>query len=626
MNGQRRLGVLGLAALGVVFGDIGTSPLYAFRQCFQGGSAPAPTPENVLGIASLIFWTIVGVVCIKYATFILNANHQGEGGTLALLGLIYPTAPTQAARQGPLPAIAIVILFGTAALYGDGFITPAISVVSAIEGIDVATPALDNLVVPITVVILLGLFALQPRGTGRIGALFGPVMVAWFVTIAALGALAIVQRPDVLRALDPRFALAFTLHGGMTTVVVLGATVLCVSGVEALYADLGHFGIGPIRLAWYAVAFPALALNYFGQAALTLSSPHALDVSSFYALVPARGLYPMVALATAATIIASQALISGAFSLTQQAVQLGYVSRLAIVHTSREQEGQIYMPFVNFVLAVGCIVLVITFKHSANLADAYGLAVTITMLTTTIAYAALTRTAWKWPWWQTIAVTAFFLMFDGSFLVGNVPKIPTGGWIPLLTAIVVFSVFVTWYNGRRRQARTMRKMMVPVEEFVEELKREPPHERVGTAVFLTAHPDGVPYAHQWLRAHILFDIIVLLTLVYERRPHVPASERISFEELHEGTFYRVTAHYGFMELPSVKDILEQCHRREPRSNFTDAMFYLSESTICPAGHSHKMPHWQRLLFAWMVTNARPIEDVLEIPAERIVKVGVTVPV
>ena len=625
---RSKLAILAVGALGVVFGDIGTSPLYAFRQCFMGEHAPAPTPEHILGILSLIFWTLVGVVCIKYATFILKANHDGEGGTLALLGLLYPTDSTRAWLQGSLPPIAMIILFGTAALYGDGVITPAISVLSAVEGLNVWTAAAQNFTVPITAVILIGLFAFQPRGTGKIGALFGPVMVLWFVAIGILGAIALAQHPAALQALDPRRALSFTTRGGMTTVVVLGATVLAVSGVEALYADLGHFGIGPIRLGWYTVVFPALALNYFGQGALALGSPATIQGSPFYALVPSWGLVPMVILATAATIIASQALISGAFSLTQQAVQLGYLPRLNVMHTSHEQEGQIYVPFVNVMLAVLCIMLVIAFKKSDNLADAYGLAVTITMLTTTFAYAALTRIKWQWPWWQTILVTAFFLMFDGSFLIGNIPKIPTGGWIPLVIAVVVFTFFVTWYAGRRRHGAVLAKMSMPVDDFLRDIDERPPTPLVGTAIFLTAHPSGIPYAlnHQWLRSHVTFEVVVLLTIVYEARPYVHNRERVTLEELRENTFYRVTASYGFMEMPDTDEILHECRKADPDYEFNRTTFYLAESEIVAAQGPDAMRKWQRTLYAWMVTNSRPLSTVLNLPISHIVKVGVQIPI
>lgn len=615
--------LLALGALGVVFGDLATSPLYAFRQCFIGGGAPQPAPENVIAIASMFFWTLVGVVCIKYATFVMRADHDGEGGTLALLGLIYPTDPLKAATQKRLPWIAMVILFGTAALYGDGVVTPAISVLSAIEGINISGTTSTQITVPITVLILIGLFLLQSRGTGRIGFLFGPVMLLWCVSILILGINAIVHHPAILVALNPWHAIRFVLHPSMSVVIVLGATVLCVSGAEALYADLGHFGITPIRLAWYGAVFPAMAVAYLGQGALALESPKLLE---FYALVPSWGVIPMVVLSTAATVIASQSLIAGAFSLTQQAVQLGYLPRISVIHTSRMQEGQIYVPMVNAVLGVLCVALVIAFQQSTKLADAYGLAVTLTMLTTTIAYAALTR-RWGWPPAATIAVTAFFLCFDGSFLVGNLPKIPTGGWVPLTIAVVVFTIFVTWATGRRRQARQLEVMSVPVPLFLSELDAQPPTQLVGTSVFLTAHPNGIPYAlnHQWNRTHALFETIVLVTIVYERRPWVRGHDRYQIEKLRDN-FYRVTAHYGFMETPKGSEILAHCDKQVEEWSFKDAVFYLAESTVVPGPRGHRMPSWQRMLFGWLVTNALPIEAVLDIPPDRIVKIGVSVPV
>lgn len=616
---------LALGALGVVFGDIATSPLYAFGQCFLGDSAPKPTPENVLAITSMFFWTLIGVVCIKYATFIMRADHDGEGGTLALLGLIYPTDPVKAAKQKRLPIIALVILFGTAALYGDGIITPAISVLSAVEGLDVATPGALHMAVPITVLILIALFLLQSRGTGKIGALFGPVMLLWCVACVALGVNSIAHHPHILVALNPLYALHFVLHPSIMVIVVLGATVLCVSGAEAMYADLGHFGIKPIRLAWYAAVFPALACAYLGQGALALNSPKTLD---FYSMVPPWALLPMVLLATAATVIASQALIAGAFSLTQQAVQLGYIPRLSVIHTSQERAGQIYIPFVNVVLGILCVLLVLVFKHSASLGDAYGLAVTLTMISTTIAFAAFTTRAWHWKWWQSAIVTIFFLCFDGSFLVGNIFKIPTGGWIPLTIAVVVFTLFVVWNTGRRRQARAFEKMGVPIEDFMKDLDARPPTKLVGTAVFLTAHPQGVPYAltHQWLRTHVTFETVVLLTIIYERRPWVPEAERIQLEELREKSFYRVTAHYGFMEAPKTGEILVLCRNKAKDNVFEDTVFYLADSTLVQGEDGHRLMTWQRILFAWMVTNALPIESVLDIPPDRVVKIGVTVPV
>lgn len=617
------LPLLALGALGVVYGDLATSPLYSFRQCFIGSGAPPPTPENVVAIASMFFWTLVGVVCIKYATFVMRADHDGEGGTLALLGLIFPTDPLKAAKQKRLPLIALVILFGTAALYGDGVVTPAISVLSAIEGINRSGITSTHITVPVTVVILILLFVLQSRGTGKIGSLFGPVMLVWCTSILILGVNAIVHNPAILIALNPLYAIRFVLHANMSVVIVLGATVLCVSGAEAMYADMGHFGRTPIRTAWYAVVFPAMAVAYLGQGALALQSPKMLE---FYALVPSWGIMPMVVLSTAATVIASQALIAGAFSLTKQAVQLGYLPRLRVVHTSGAQEGQIYIPAINTLLGVICVALVITFKESIKLADAYGLAVTLTMITTTFAYAALTR-RWRWPLIATIAVTAFFLCYDGSFLIGNVPKIPTGGWIPLTIALVVFAIFLTWSTGRRRQARHLESLSVSVEDFLKELQAKSPTELVGTSVFLTAHPDGVPYAlnHVWQRTHAFYETAVLVTILFERRPWVPERERVVVEQLRED-FYRVTAHYGFMQTPKAEEILMRCKAEVPHWDFEDAVFYLAESTLVPGAPGHRMPRLQRLLFGWLVHNAAPMEQLLEISPDRVVKIGVTVPV
>ena len=466
--------------------------------------------------------------------------------------------------------------------------------------------------------ILIALFMLQSRGTGKIGFLFGPVMLVWCISCMALGVSSIAHDPAILAALNPLYALQFVLHPSLMVIVVLGATVLCISGAEAMYADLGHFGIKAIRIAWYTAVFPALAFEYLGQGALALTSPKAFD---FYSMVPPWAIMPMVILATAATVIASQALISGAFSVTQQAVQLGYLPRLSVIHTSDERAGQIYIPFVNVGLGILCIVLVIAFKHSASLGDAYGLAVTLTMISTTIAFAAFTRRVWHWQWWQTMIVTVFFLCFDGSFLVGNIFKIPTGGWIRFTIAVVVFTIFVVWNIGRRRQARAFEAMGVPVEEFMKDLDARPPTKLVGTAVFLTAHPQGVPYAltHQWLRTHVTFETVVLLTIIYERRPWVPEAERIQLEELRPKSFYRVTAHYGFMEAPKTGEILNLCRNKAKDDVFKDTVFYLADATIVQGGEGHRlMVSWQRILFGWMVTNALPIERVLDIPPDRVV--------
>ncbi len=613
---------LALAALGVVFGDIGTSPLYAFRQCFIGGHAPALVHANVLGVLSLITWALIGVVCVKYTIFILRADHEGEGGTLALLALLRKTSRT--GIQPPLTALALMVLFGSAMLYGDGVITPAISVISAVEGLSVATTAAQPFIVPITAIVLLALFAFQPHGTGKIGAVFGPVMLVWFLAIGILGLMSVLAHPQALAALNPVYSWELLLHGGPLGFEVMGAVVLCVSGVEALYADLAHFGRTPIRIAWYVLVLPALLLNYYGQGALLLSTGKLAD-STFYALVPGWGMIPMVLLATVATVIASQALISGAFSLTQQAIQLGYLPRLQIIHTSRRQAGQVYIPAINVLLTIACLTLVFTFRSSDRLAAAYGLAVTVTMLATTITYYALIRTKWRWPLWRALAVTVFFLSWDLGFLAGNVPKVLAGGWVPLTIAIVVFTIFITWTDGRRRLARALAAQSMPVGEFLRDIHQAAPARRDGTALFLTAHPEGIPFVlrHHWMRSHVVFETIVLLTIVNERRPYIDGSERVAIEQLAE-RLYRITVRYGFMEIPAMTDIFSHCRHAENAIDIADATFYLARPRLLRDDDGDAMPRWKRGLYAFMLRNAKPLTDSLDLPAERIVELGVEI--
>ncbi|MEO7039116.1 MAG: KUP/HAK/KT family potassium transporter, partial [Candidatus Elarobacter sp.] len=443
---------LAVAALGVVFGDIGTSPLYAYKQCFGTGHGFAPTPGHVLGILSLITWALILVVCLKYASVVLRADNDGEGGTLALLAQLRPSS--RIGIPAAVTPIALLLLFAAGMVFGDGVITPAISVLSAVEGLGVATSAAHPFIVPITIAVLIGLFAVQSRGTGAIGKVFGPVMIVWFVSLAVAGATMIVREPRVLLALNPGYAIGFLVENRLPGLLVFGAVVLCVTGVEAMYADLAHFGRRPIWLAWYGVVFPCLLLNYYGQGALTLLHPATLQ-NPFYSLIPGWGLIPMVVLATVATVIASQALISGAFSLTQQAVQLGYLPRLRIVHTSRKLEGQIYMPFVTAALAIACIALVLVFRSSDRLGSAYGLAVTVTMLVDSLVIGVVIRNRFKWPLVATVPLVGLFVLVDGTFLMGNLPKLLEGGYIPVVIAIVVFTIFTTWVAGRRRLAMAM---------------------------------------------------------------------------------------------------------------------------------------------------------------------------
>lgn len=613
---------LALAALGVVFGDIGTSPLYAFKQCFQEGRGFDPSPPHVLGILSLCFWAIAGVVCVKYLTFILRADAEGEGGVLALLALIRPSANQGIAQ--PLSWIALLVLFGSGMLYGDGIITPAISVLSAIEGLTIATTAAERFILPITVGILIAMFTVQRRGTGKIGAVFGPVMALWFIAIGAAGAVAIVRNPAIFGALNPFHALQFLLHNGATSILVLGAVVLCVSGVEALYADLGHFGRVPITIAWYSLAFPALALNYFGQGAQVLANPQSL-ANPFYSLFPGWTLYPAIGLATAATIIASQALISGAFSLTQQAVQLGYLPRLRIIHTSRDQLGQIFIPFLNTFLAIACVLVVLTFKSSDALGAAYGLAVTGTMTATSIAYFVLVRRKWNWPLWKALAVVGFFLVFDLTFLAGNLPKIVRGGWIPLVIACIVFTIAVTWFEGRRRLLEALAQLSVPVEEFVQEFNDRRAERSGRTAVFLTPTTVGIPFAlrQEWVREEIMREHIVLLTVVNERRPYVPLRKRLQIERLGPD-LHRVEAHFGFMQQPKIGLILPLCEQASELGGFEQPTYFLAAPKIVHDERPGAMPAWQRGLYDFLIHNARPYTDALGLPANHVVQIGVEV--
>jgi KUP system potassium uptake protein len=623
---ETRLAPLALAALGVVFGDIGTSPLYAFKQCFAAGRGFTPTHEHVLGILSLITWALILVVCVKYATIVLRADNEGEGGTLALLAQLRPTS--RVGIPAKLTKITYMLLFAAGMVFGDGVITPAISVLSAVEGIGVATSAAHPFIVPLTVAILIGLFLVQSRGAGRIGSVFGPVMVVWFAALALAGVVAVAREPRVLAALNPLWAFGFIANNHLAGILVLGAVVLCVTGVEAMFADLAHFGPRAIRLAWYGVVFPALLLNYFGQGALTLADPSTLQ-SPFYLLFPGWSLMPMVALATAATVIASQALITGAFSLTQQAVQLGYLPRLRVVHTSRSMEGQIYMPLVNTLLALACLTVVLAFRSSDRLGAAYGLAVTITMLADSLVIGFVLRRRFRWRPIQIVPLVALFLLVDGAFLTGNLPKLTQGGYVPVAIALVIFTLFTTWVAGRRRLAVALAALSTPVEEYVREAHGAPATKADATAIFLTPHPEGIPFVlrHHWLRKRALLEEVVLLTIVNHRRPYIDPSERVIVEQI-APRLTRVTAHYGFMETPDVIEILGRCRTKiPPEIDLADADYFLARPRIVPAPRGPRtFPRWRRLLLAYMMRNATPLTDSLGIPPDRIIEFGVALPV
>jgi KUP system potassium uptake protein len=617
------LGALALAALGVVYGDIGTSPLYAIKECFGPTHALAPTPENVLGILSLVFWSLLLVIVLKYLTFIMQADNHGEGGILALLALIGPAA-------GRTPALISLGLFGAALLYGDGVITPAISVLSAIEGLEVAAPQLGDYVVPITVLILIALFLVQRHGTAGVGAVFGPATLMWFVSIAAVGLPQIAARPAVLAALSPVHALRFLGTHGFHGFLLLGAVVLCITGGEALYADMGHFGPRPIRLAWYGVVMPALLLNYFGQGSLLLDRCGAganaalcrsAAESPFYALVPGWFGLPMVIIAAVATVVASQALISGAFSLTQQAVQLGFVPRMKIVHTSATSTGQIYIPLVNALLMVACVALVVVARDSSNLAAAYGIAVTGTMGITSVLFYAVARRGWAWPAWRAGGLVAFFLVVDLAFFGANLAKVLHGGWFPILAAGCVFAVMSTWKVGANWRARELAKTRIRFDDLLASMTHHPPVRVKGTAVFMTQDREGTPPAllHQLKHNQVLHEQVILLTILGADTPTVPAAERVAITQLGRG-FWRVVASYGFMETPRVPEVMKLAAAQGLEVFRGRTSYFLGRETFVSTGRS-ELPHWRRRLFLFLARNARSPTEFFSIPPNEVVELG-----
>jgi len=615
------IAVLALGALGVVYGDIGTSPLYALRECFVGPGALPVTPQNVLGILSLIFWSLTMVVSVKYLAFVMRADNEGEGGILALLALVTPKNVNGSSRRAGLLLLG---LFGAALLYGDGVITPAISVLSAVEGLRVATSRFEPFILPSAVAILLGLFAVQKRGTAGLGAVFGPTMLIWFGAIGTLGLITILQQHphdvSVLSAVNPWHAVDFFLAHRTRAFLSLGAVVLCITGGEALYADMGHFGPKPIRLAWYSVAFPALLLNYFGQGALLLAEGDAVT-NPFFELAPAWALLPLVTLATVATIIASQALISGAFSLTQQAVQLGYAPRLTIVHTSGTTEGQIYVPEVNSALMITCVMLVLGFKTSSSLAGAYGIAVTGTMAVTTLLFYVVTRERWHWSVFKAAAVVAVFLVFDLAFFAANLTKLFDGGWFPLVVGLLVFTVMTTWKRGRAEVARLLEAGSVPLEAFLADLAIQRPLRVAGTAIVMTSNPQGIPpvLLHHFKHNKALHNRIVLLSVLSEKRPEVDDRQRIEIADLGHG-FYRVVARFGFMESPRIQRILALCAEKSLDFDLMSTTFVLGRETLLASGRSH-MARWRKRLYAFLARNAPPATAYFEIPPNRVIELG-----
>ncbi len=615
------LGKLALGALGVVFGDIGTSPLYALKECFGGHYRVQPSPENVFGVLSLVFWAMTFVVTFKYLSFVMRANNRGEGGILALMALVGQKDVSQKGRA----TLLVLGLFGAGLLYGDGVITPAISVLGAVEGVAVAAPGLSRLVVPLAVVILLGLFLFQRRGTGAVGMVFGPVMVVWFVTIAILGVRGILMHPGVLAALNPAHAIVFFAHNGVHGFLVLGAVVLVITGGEALYADMGHFGTKPIRIAWLSMAMPALLLNYFGQGALLLEDASAA-LNPFYLLAPEWARYPLIAVATSAAIVASQALISGAFSLTNQAVQLGYCPRVTIRHTSWREQGQIYVPEVNALLGTVCIALVIGFQSASNLAAAYGIAVTGNMTITTILFHRVVRDHWGWPRWRAWPLTVLLISVDLAFFSANVVKIEQGGWVPLAVAAAVYLLLSTWKKGRNVLAEMMRAAGLPLELFLSDMERKKPQRVPGTAVFMTSNTGTAPpvMLHHLKHNKILHERIVLVSILTEDIPYVPLQERLWVNDLGSG-FFQVVGRYGFMETPDVPGLLAELPRRKPPNVRLDlkpmeTSFYLGRETLLPTGAS-TMARWRKRLFIVMARNAQTASSFFGLPPNRVVELG-----
>ncbi|MGE8395795.1 MAG: potassium transporter Kup [Pseudomonas sp.] len=609
-----------VAAVGVVYGDIGTSPLYTLKEVFSGGYGVPVNHDGVLGILGLIFWSLIWVVTIKYVVFILRADNQGEGGIMALTAL----ARRASAPYPKLKALMVGCgLIGAALFYGDSMITPAISVLSAVEGLELAFDGIDHWVIPVALIVLVALFLIQKHGTARIGILFGPVMVTWFVVLGALGVHGIAQSPEVLKAFNPVWAVRFFIvHPGMG-VAILGAVVLALTGAEALYADMGHFGRKPIALAWFALVLPALVLNYFGQGALLLQNPEAAR-NPFYLLAPNWALIPLVGLSTLATVIASQAVISGAFSLTRQAIQLGYVPRMQIQHTSSDEQGQIYIGAVNWSLMVGVILLVLGFESSGALASAYGVAVTGTMLMTTLLVSTVMLLLWKWPPLLAVPILLGFLFVDGLFFAANVPKIVQGGAFPVLAGIVLFVLMTTWKRGKQILVERLDEGSLPLPLFISSIRVQPPHRVEGTAVFLTARADAVPHAllHNMLHNQVLHSQVVLLTVVSEDTPRVPAQQRFEVEAYGEG-FYRVLLHFGFMDEPDVPAALKLCHLEGLDFSPMRTTYFLSRETVIPS-RLVGMSRWRGLLFAFLLKNANGNLRFFNLPLNRVIELGTQV--
>ncbi|SDH76700.1 potassium transporter Kup [Nitrosomonas sp. Nm132] len=609
-----------IGAIGVVYGDIGTSPLYAMKEAFNGAHALSPEPQNILGVLSLVFWALTIVVSLKYVLFMMRADNKGEGGIMALIALTQRIKKDNSRLRGLLASLG---LFGAALFYGDGMITPAISVLSAVEGIAVTAPALESWVIPLAVVVLVLLFLFQPRGTAGIGRLFGPIMVGWFLVLALLGVINIIQHPLVLKAMNPAYGIDLLLHHGWFGFLVLGTVVLAITGAEALYTDMGHFGRRPIQFAWFGFVWPALLLNYFGQGALLLSDPMAAR-NPFYLMAPSWALYPIIALATAATVIASQAVITGAFSVTRQAIQLGYIPRMQMLHTSEREVGQIYIPFVNWLLMLGVVALVVGFGSSSNLAAAYGIAVTATMAIDTLLVFFVIYGLWRWHWAAAVAIITVFLVIDLAFVSANLMKVIHGGWFPLLIATVIFTLLATWKKGRNILIQRLQADAIDIGFFVTNIEKHPPIRVPGTAVFLTTRSTGVPHAllHNLAHNKVLHEQVVLLTVVTADVPFIPVNERTEITSLGNG-FYRALFHFGYKDEPDVPATLAQCESLGLKFNMLETSFFLSRETLIPT-HLPGMVPWREKLFITMARNASSAMTLFKIPANRVIELGTQV--
>jgi KUP system potassium uptake protein len=617
---DKKMTALTIGAIGIVFGDIGTSPLYALRECFKPEYGIAINQGNVYGILSLMFWAIMTLVSIKYLVFMMRADNKGEGGILALTALAQRCFRRTSRGRRIVTALGI---FGAAMFYGDGMITPAISVLSAVEGLEIAAPALGKFVAPISIGIIVALFVIQNHGTATIGKLFGPTMLLWFAVIAVLGAIEIASQPHILLALNPMYSFHFLAENRFAAFLTLGAVVLCVTGGEALYADMGHFGRRPIRRAWFWIVWPALLINYFGQGALLLTAPEA-SANPFYHLAPAWAQLPLVAIATAAAIIASQAVISGAYSLTRQAVQLGYLPRFKILHTSEREIGQIYIPFMNWFLCVCIILLVIGFQNSSNLAGAYGIAVTITMaIDTLLLYVVMTR-IWHWNVMLAFALVGVVIVNDLAFLGANLFKLLEGGWFPLAVGAAAFTIMSTWKRGREIVLERSGEGSMPLKLFIESIAASPPVKVEGTGIFMTANPEGVPNAllHNLKHNKVLHERVVVLSLTVEDIPYIPREDYVWIEDLGHG-FWRIIGHFGFKETPDVPQLLADCKQQGLHFNLMETSFFVNRETIISTP-GEGMAVWREHIFIWMSHLAAKASDYFRIPTNRVIELGTQV--